>query len=29
VIDETQDLAAHFQSLGTLVEYIKSRLADR
>ena len=29
VIDETQDLDAHFQSLGTLVEYIKSRLADR
>lgn len=29
VIDETQDLHAHFQSLGTLVEYIKSRLADR
>ena len=29
VIDETQDLAAHFQSLGTLVAYIKSRLADR
>ncbi len=29
VIDETQDLHAHFRSLGTLVEYIKSRLADR
>ena len=29
VIDETQDLDAHFQSLGTLVEYIKSRSADR
>ena len=29
VIDETQDLDAHFQSLGTLVEYINSRLADR
>src|SRR5260370_25036131 len=29
VIDEAQDLEAHFQSLGTLVEYIKSRLADR
>jgi acyl carrier protein len=29
VIDETQDLEAHFQSLGTLGEYIKSRLADR
>ena len=25
VIDEGQDLEAHFQSLGTLVEYIKSR----
>jgi len=29
VIDEAQDLEAHFQSLGTLAEYIKSRLADR
>jgi len=29
VIDEAQDLEAHFQSLGTLVEYIKSHLADR
>ena len=29
VIDETQDLHAHFQSLGTLVEYINSRLAAR
>ncbi len=29
VIDEAQDLAPHFQSLGTLVEYIKSRLVDR
>jgi acyl carrier protein len=29
VIDETQDLEAHFHSLGTLGEYIKSRLADR
>jgi acyl carrier protein len=29
VIDEAQDLAAHFQSLGALVEYIRSRLADR
>lgn len=28
VIDEAQDLEAHFQSLATLVEYIKSRLAD-
>ncbi len=27
VIDEAQDLEAHFQSLGTLVEYVKSRLA--
>ena len=25
VIDEAQDLEAHLQSLGTLVEYIKSR----
>jgi acyl carrier protein len=25
VIDEAQDLESHFQSLGTLVEYIKSR----
>jgi acyl carrier protein len=29
VIDEAQDPAAHFQSLGALVEYIRSRLADR
>jgi acyl carrier protein len=29
VIDETQDLETHFQSLGTLVEYIKSRMVDR
>ena len=29
VIDQTQDLAPHFQSLGTLVEYIKSRLVER
>ena len=29
VIDEAQDLEAHFQSLGPLVEYIRSRLADR
>ncbi len=29
VIDEAQDLEAHFQSLGTLVAYIKSRLAQR
>jgi acyl carrier protein len=29
VIDEAQDLEAHFQSLGTLVEYTKSRSADR
>ena len=29
VIDEAQDLEAHFQSLGTVVEYIKSRSADR
>jgi len=25
VIDETQDVEAHFQSFGTLVEYIRSR----
>ena len=29
VIDEAQDLEAHFHSLGTLVEYIKSRSAQR
>jgi acyl carrier protein len=29
VIDESQDLEAHFQSLGTLVEYVSSRTADR
>jgi acyl carrier protein len=29
VIDESQDLEAHFQSLGTLVEYVSSRMADR
>lgn len=29
VIDEAQDLEAHFQSLGTLVEYITSHSADR
>jgi acyl carrier protein len=29
VIDETQDLEGHFQSLGTLVEYIRARMADR
>ena len=29
VIDQAQDLEAHFQSLGPLVEYIRSRLADR
>lgn len=28
VIDETQDLESHFQSLGTLVEYIQSRLVN-
>ena len=27
VIDEAQDLAPHFHTLGTLVEYIQSRLA--
>ena len=29
VIDEAQDLEAHFQSLGTLVEYVRSRSAER
>jgi acyl carrier protein len=29
VIDETQDVEAHFQSLGTLVEYIRVRMAER
>jgi len=29
VIDETQDVEAHFQSLGTLVEYIRARMAER
>ncbi|MGH7396059.1 MAG: acyl carrier protein [Candidatus Rokuibacteriota bacterium] len=29
VIDEAQDLEAHFRSLGTLVEYIRSRSAER
>lgn len=29
VIDETQNLEAHFQSLGTLVEYIRARMAER
>jgi acyl carrier protein len=29
VIDETQDVEAHFQSLGTLVEYIRSRTVAR
>jgi acyl carrier protein len=29
VIDETQNLEAHFQSLGTLVEYIRARRAAR
>ncbi|HSL52271.1 MAG TPA: acyl carrier protein [Candidatus Deferrimicrobiaceae bacterium] len=29
VIDETQDLDAHFQTLGTLIEYIRSRSVDR
>ena len=28
VIDETHDLETHFQSLGTLVEYIKSRMVN-
>lgn len=28
VIDETQDLETHFQSLGSLVEYIQSRLVN-
>jgi hypothetical protein len=29
VIDETQNLEAHFQSLGALVEYIRARRAER
>ena len=29
VIDETQDVEAHFQSFGTLVEYIRSRTVAR
>jgi len=29
VIDETQDLEAHFQSLGTVAEYIRARRAER
>ena len=29
VIDETQDVEAHFQSLGTLVEYVRARMAER
>lgn len=29
VIDETQNLEAHFQSLGALVEYIRARGAER
>ena len=29
VIDETQNLEAHFQSLGALVEYIRARSAER
>jgi acyl carrier protein len=29
VIDETQDLETHFQSFGTLVEYVKSRMVVR
>jgi acyl carrier protein len=28
LIDETQDVEAHFQSLGTLVEYIRSRTVE-
>ena len=29
VIDETQGLEPHFESLGTLVEYVTSRLGGR
>ena len=29
VIDETQDVEAHFQSLGTLTDYIRSRAVER
>ncbi|HEY7652500.1 MAG TPA: phosphopantetheine-binding protein [Methylomirabilota bacterium] len=29
VIDETQDLEAHFHTLGTLIDYIRSRRVDR
>jgi acyl carrier protein len=29
VIDETQDVEAHFQSMGTLVEYIRARRPER
>jgi acyl carrier protein len=29
VMDESQDLAPHFESLGTLAAYITSRLAER
>ncbi len=29
VMDESQDLAPHFASLGTLVAYIRSRTGDR
>jgi acyl carrier protein len=28
VIDETQNVEEHFQSLGTLVDYIRSRTAE-
>jgi hypothetical protein len=27
-MDESQDLAPHFESLGTLVAYITSRMAE-
>jgi acyl carrier protein len=29
VMDEAQDLEAHFQSLGTLIDYIRSRADER
>lgn len=28
-MDESQDLAPHFESLGTLVAYIRSRMGKR
>ncbi len=29
VIDEREDLAPHFESLGTLVKYVSSRMGER